>query len=116
MLNQDLLRHSSDLEREKVFVPNQAREKWLRKRTSVKIKNGAANHRGNDVIVLEGKEQVVQGRFSYGPFDVAALSAEKVDVHMMKEGACTFPFSCKWPGGGLFFCKGSKVLCTKHKD
>ena len=42
------------------MVPNQAREKWIRKRTSVKIKNGAANHRGSDVIVLEGKEQILQ--------------------------------------------------------
>ena len=36
----------------------QAREKWLKKRTSVKIKNGAANHRGNDVIIRDGKNQV----------------------------------------------------------
>ena len=67
------------------FVPNQAREKWIKKRTSVKIKNGAANHRGNDVIVLEGKEQLLHGRFSYGPFDMVALSSEKVDIHIMKE-------------------------------
>ena len=39
-------------------VPNQAREKWIKKRTAVKIRNGAANHRGNDVIVLEGRDQV----------------------------------------------------------
>ena len=40
------------------FVPNQAREKWIKKRTSVKIKNGASNHRGNDMIVVEGRDQV----------------------------------------------------------
>ena len=40
------------------FVPNQAREKWIKKRTSVKTRNGAANHRGNDVIVQEGRDQV----------------------------------------------------------
>jgi len=37
------------------------------------------------VIVLEGREQVIQGRFSYGPLDMAALSAELVDLHIMKE-------------------------------
>jgi hypothetical protein len=34
----------------------------MKKRTSVKIRNGAANHRGNDVLVLEGKDQVLQVR------------------------------------------------------
>lgn len=60
------------------MVPNQAREKWIKKRTAVKIRNGAANHRGNDVIVLEGRDQVLHGRFSYGPFDMSVLSGEKV--------------------------------------
>ena len=59
-------------------VPNQAREKWIKKRTAVKIRNGAANHRGNDVIVLEGRDQVLHGRFNYGPFDMSVLSGEKV--------------------------------------
>ena len=45
-------------------VPNQAREKWIKKRTSVKIRNGAANHRGNDVIVLEGRDQVRDERIA----------------------------------------------------
>ena len=67
------------------FRPNQAREKWIKKRTSVKIKNGAANHRANDVIVLEGKEQILHGRFSYGPFDMVALTSEKVDIHIIRE-------------------------------
>jgi len=66
-------------------VPNQAREKWIKKRTAVKIRNGAANHRGNDVIVLEGRDQVLHGRFNYGPFDMSVLSGEKVDIHIMKE-------------------------------
>lgn len=75
-----------DIDRDlKSFTPNQAREKWMKKRTSVKIRNGAANHRGNDVLVLEGKEQVLQGKFSYGPLDMAGLSWEKVDIHIMKE-------------------------------
>ena len=82
-------------------VPHQAREKWIKKRTAVKIRNGAANHRGNDVIVLEGRDQVLHGRFNYGPFDMSVLSGEKVsraskivlflnflrqvDIHIMKE-------------------------------
>jgi len=62
------------------FVPNQAREKWIKKRTSVKIKNGASNHRGNDLILVEGRDQILQGRFSYGPFDMSVLSGEKVGL------------------------------------
>ena len=68
-----------------VFTPNQPREKWLKKRTSVKIRNGAANHRANDVIVRDGSPQTLTARFSYGPLDMAALTGEKVDIHIMKE-------------------------------
>ena len=68
-----------------VFAPNQPREKWLKKRTSVKIRNGAANHRANDVIVRDGSPQTLTARFSYGPLDMAALTGEKVDIHIMKE-------------------------------
>ena len=38
---------------------DQPREKWIKKRTSVKIRNGAPNHRANDLIVKEGNAQVV---------------------------------------------------------
>merc|ERR1719500_533962 len=69
----------------RTFTPNQPREKWMKKRTSIKVRNRAANHRANDVIVLEGRDQVIQGRFSYGPLDMAALSSERVDIHIMKE-------------------------------
>ena len=68
-----------------VFTPNQPREKWLKKRTSVKIRNGAANHRGNDVIVRDGSAQTLTARFSYGPLDMAALTGERIDIHVMKE-------------------------------
>ena len=54
----------------------QPREKWMKKRTSVKIRNGAPNHRGNDVIVKEGNRQVLSGRFSYGPLDMVALTGK----------------------------------------
>lgn len=50
------------------------REKWMKKRTSVKIRNGAPNHRANDIVVKEGNAQVLHGRFSYGPLDMAALT------------------------------------------
>ncbi|XP_042885227.1 protein retinal degeneration B-like isoform X11 [Penaeus japonicus] len=68
-----------------VFSPTQPREKWMKKRTSVKIKNVAANHRGNDVIVREGAPQCIQARFMYGPLDMVALSGEKVDIHIMRD-------------------------------
>ncbi|XP_054155190.1 protein retinal degeneration B-like isoform X2 [Oppia nitens] len=71
------------------FTPCQPREKWQKKRTSVKLKvsrNITANHRANDVIVKEGATQVISARFMYGPLDVVALSGEKVDIHIMKNG------------------------------
>lgn len=37
------------------------------------------------MIVKEGSPQTVTARFSYGPLDMAALTGEKVDVHIMKE-------------------------------
>ncbi|XP_041563992.1 protein retinal degeneration B isoform X2 [Drosophila elegans] len=67
------------------FHPGQPREKWIKKRTSVKLKNVAANHRANDVIVQEGKEQRLNARFMYGPLDMITLHGEKVDVHIMKD-------------------------------
>ncbi|KAG1678718.1 Protein retinal degeneration B [Nymphon striatum] len=67
------------------FIPSQPREKWLRKRTSVKLKNVSPNHRANDIIVGEGEPQLLQARFMYGPLDMVALTGEKVDIHVMKE-------------------------------
>ncbi|PSN38012.1 Protein retinal degeneration B [Blattella germanica] len=67
------------------FSPSQPREKWIKKRTSVKLKNVAANHRANDVIVKEGAPQVLLARFMYGPLDMITLAGEKVDIHVMKD-------------------------------
>ncbi|XP_034239882.1 protein retinal degeneration B isoform X2 [Thrips palmi] len=67
------------------FSPNQPREKWIRKRTSVKLKNVSPNHRANDVIVKEGKPQVLLARFMYGPLDMITLHGEKIDIHIMKD-------------------------------
>uniref|UniRef100_A0A8C4WVF6 Phosphatidylinositol transfer protein membrane associated 2 n=1 Tax=Eptatretus burgeri TaxID=7764 RepID=A0A8C4WVF6_EPTBU len=65
------------------FSPGQAREKWLRRRTQVKLRNVTANHRASDVVVMEDCEQVVTGRFMYGPLDMVTLAGEKVDIHIM---------------------------------
>ncbi|XP_075220766.1 retinal degeneration B [Lycorma delicatula] len=67
------------------FNPGQPREKWIRKRTSVKLKNVTANHRANDVIVKEGAPQTLVARFMYGPLDMITLAGEKVDIHIMKD-------------------------------
>ncbi|EDS45238.1 m-rdgb2 retinal degeneration protein b [Culex quinquefasciatus] len=60
------------------FRPAQAREKWNRKRTSVKLKNVTANHRANDVIVKDGEPQRLVARFMYGPLDMITLAANSV--------------------------------------
>lgn len=44
----------------------------------VSPQNVTANHRASDVIVCEGKAQVLSGRFMYGPLDVVTLTGEKV--------------------------------------
>lgn len=67
------------------FKPGQPREKWNKKRTSVKLKNVASNHRANDVIVREGEPQKLTAKFSYGPLDMK-LNGENVDLHIMKDG------------------------------
>jgi len=48
-------------------------------------RNGAPNHRANDVLVREGHAQTLNARFSYGPLDMAALTGERVDVHVMRD-------------------------------
>lgn len=67
------------------FKPCQPREKWMKKRTSVKLKNVAANHRANDLICKEGANISLSARFMYGPLDMITLAGEKVDIHIMKE-------------------------------
>ncbi|XP_048221996.1 LOW QUALITY PROTEIN: membrane-associated phosphatidylinositol transfer protein 3 [Perognathus longimembris pacificus] len=70
--------------------PTNPREKWLRKRTQVKLRNVTANHRANDVIAAEDGPQVLVGRFMYGPLDMVALTGEK-DILVMAE-----PSSGRW--------------------
>ncbi|CAM4728880.1 unnamed protein product [Leuciscus chuanchicus] len=73
------------------FTPSKPREKWIRKRTHVKIRNVTANHRVNDAVFNEDGPQVVMGRFMYGPLDMVTLTGEKVDIHIM-----TQPPSGEW--------------------
>ncbi|NXY48730.1 PITM2 protein, partial [Ceuthmochares aereus] len=74
-----------------VFIPSKPREKWLRKRTHVKLRNVTANHRINDTIANEDGPQTLTGRFMYGPLDMVTLTGEKVDIHIM-----TQPPSGEW--------------------
>ncbi|XP_068191489.1 membrane-associated phosphatidylinositol transfer protein 2-like [Antennarius striatus] len=73
------------------FTPSKPREKWLRKRTHVKIRNVTANHRVNDVVFTADGTQMVMGRFMYGPLDMVTLTGEKIDIHIM-----TQPPSGEW--------------------
>ncbi|XP_078523711.1 membrane-associated phosphatidylinositol transfer protein 2 isoform X3 [Lissotriton helveticus] len=68
-----------------VFSPTKPREKWLRKRTHVKLRNVAANHRINDAVANEDGPQTLNGRFMYGPLDMVTLTGEKVDIHVMTQ-------------------------------
>lgn len=55
-----------------------------------KIANLNANHRGNDVIVVEGSGQdIIHARFCYGPMDLVALSSENILVYVC-------PYNSKW--------------------
>ncbi|KFW00416.1 Membrane-associated phosphatidylinositol transfer protein 3, partial [Eurypyga helias] len=74
-----------------MLSPSNPREKWLRKRTHVKLRNVTANHRANDIIAAEDGPQVLVGRFMYGPLDMVALTGEKVDIFIMTE-----PSSGRW--------------------
>ncbi|NXP54009.1 PITM2 protein, partial [Heliornis fulica] len=74
-----------------IFTPSKPREKWLRRRTHVKLRNVTANHRINDTIANEDGPQTLTGRFMYGPLDMVTLTGEKVDIHIM-----TQPPSGEW--------------------
>ncbi|XP_048663697.1 membrane-associated phosphatidylinositol transfer protein 1 isoform X1 [Marmota marmota marmota] len=81
----------AECEEPSIYSPAFPREKWQRKRTQVKIRNVTSNHRASDTVVCEGRPQVLNGRFMYGPLDVVTLTGEKVDVYVM-----TQPLSGKW--------------------
>lgn len=91
VLNKDSATFDDD---DRVFASNttssgkkEPAEKWQKRLNRVKLrKNLAANHRANDVIVLEDREQILTGKFSYGPLDFS-LSGEKVDIYIMKNSS-----------------------------
>uniref|UniRef100_A0A8B9CCN5 Phosphatidylinositol transfer protein membrane associated 1 n=1 Tax=Anser brachyrhynchus TaxID=132585 RepID=A0A8B9CCN5_9AVES len=95
----------AESEESSIYSPAIPREKWQRKRTQVKIRNVTANHRASDIIVCEGKAQVLSGRFMYGPLDVVTLTGEKVDIYIM-----TQPLSGKWLYYGTEVTSGSGRL------
>nr|XP_039255397.1 membrane-associated phosphatidylinositol transfer protein 2-like isoform X1 [Styela clava]XP_039255473.1 membrane-associated phosphatidylinositol transfer protein 2-like isoform X1 [Styela clava] len=64
------------------FTPSIPKEKWAKRRTHVKIRNMTSNHRAKDCVAIENGEQVLSGRFTYGPLDVVALTGEKVDIYI----------------------------------
>ncbi|XP_006035961.1 membrane-associated phosphatidylinositol transfer protein 1 [Alligator sinensis] len=95
----------AECEESSIYSPAIPREKWQRKRTQVKIRNVTANHRASDVVVCEGRPQVLSGRFMYGPLDVVTLTGEKVDIYIM-----TQPLSGKWLYYGTEVTSGSGRL------
>lgn len=52
----------------------------------IQIGNLAPNHRANDVIAVEGSEQLVNARFCYGPMDLVSLSRELISVYVCPVG------------------------------
>ncbi|XP_039200116.1 membrane-associated phosphatidylinositol transfer protein 1 isoform X2 [Crotalus tigris] len=95
----------TESEESSIYSPAFPREKWQRKRTQVKIRNVTANHRASDVVVCEGRPQVLSGRFMYGPLDVVTLTGEKVDIYIMPQ-----PLSGKWVHYGTEVTSGSGRL------
>ncbi|VDN02030.1 unnamed protein product [Thelazia callipaeda] len=59
---------------------------WNKKRTKYKIANLSPNYSGNDVICIEGMEQVIHARFCYGPMDLVALSREYISAYVRPFG------------------------------
>lgn len=51
---------------------------WPRAHTVSSRQNVTSNHRASDTVVCEGRPQVLNGRFMYGPLDVVTLTGEKV--------------------------------------
>ncbi|MCP9257635.1 Membrane-associated phosphatidylinositol transfer protein 1 [Dirofilaria immitis] len=51
-----------------------------------KIANLAPNFSGNDVICIEGSEQIIHARFCYGPMDLVTLNRENISAYMRSTG------------------------------
>lgn len=67
-----------------VSINNLCFAKWHKNYVSTCIflslfwQNVTANHRVNDAVFTEDSQQVVTGRFMYGPLDMVTLAGEKV--------------------------------------
>ena len=73
----------------KLQVPVMAQQKWERRLNRLKVlRNFSPNHRSNDVIVNEDREQLLSARFSYGPLDFV-LAGEHIDIFVAKDTAQT---------------------------
>ncbi|KAM3722567.1 Protein retinal degeneration [Dirofilaria immitis] len=59
---------------------------WNKKRAKYKIANLAPNFSGNDVICIEGSEQIIHARFCYGPMDLVTLNRENISAYMRSTG------------------------------
>ncbi|KAL5263758.1 hypothetical protein ACHWQZ_G004975 [Mnemiopsis leidyi] len=73
----------TDLHSPTPSTSNSQTEKWLRRRTKLKVNNLNPNHRCFDTIYLEGQEQEIIAKFFYGPLDALSLVGEKVDISIM---------------------------------
>jgi len=70
------------------FVPGGQPAGWKHTSTSLLVvTQGAANHRGQDVVVAPGQPQVLIGKFAYGVFD-KDLKQEDVEIHMQLQPPC----------------------------
>lgn len=52
----------------------------------LQIANLAPSFSGNDVICVEGTEQIIHARFCYGPMDLVALSRENISAYIRPTG------------------------------
>jgi hypothetical protein len=70
------------------FVPPGPKTAWKHTATGLLVvTQGAANHRGQDVIVTPGSPQILIGKFAYGSFD-KDLKGEEVEVFLQDAPPC----------------------------
>lgn len=48
------------------------------------LQNKTPNHRANDTMVVDSGDQIIHGKFHYGPIDMVTLSDETVDIFVMR--------------------------------
>lgn len=70
------------------FAPPGPASEWRHTSTSlVTVTQGAASHRGQDVVVVEGTGPLLVGKFAYGAFD-KDLEDEEVEVFLQLDPPC----------------------------